>query len=51
MINKLFRLLILSLLVVGMMSSEAMAQVAILCYHEVDRPNDDFSVSSHQLDD
>ena len=51
MINKLFRLLILSLLVVGMMSSEAMAQVAILCYHEVDRPNDDFAVSSHQLDD
>lgn len=51
MVNRLLRLLMLSLLVLGIMSSAAMAQVAVLCYHEVDRPNDNFAVSNHQLDD
>ena len=49
--KKIVRLLALSMLALSMMASVAMAQVAVLCYHEIDRANDDFAVTSHQLDE
>ena len=49
MMKKIIRLLVLSMLVLSMLASVAMAQVAVLCYHEIDRANDDFSVTSHEL--
>ena len=48
--NKCLRIVMLTLLSLCFALPAALANVAILCYHEVDKVNDGFSVTSSQLE-
>ena len=50
MMKRSMKILLLMALYLQLCTAAVLAQVAILCYHEVDRPNDVFAVTSVLLD-